>query len=191
MPHGALVTWDTAVAPVSGEHAMIRLPRLPGDTDDILTTKQLEHLAGRWFMTSVDGWHELEREQCEVLGKIVRIVRYPLSRVLVAEPEEIPPGYREHQAVMMAQIGPLMAAHGLDRTTAFPMKKTETDTDRWAAYYAANRWKIPETCGAVGRLSAYFARPFVTLVLSLLAPLLCRLALMESAGNSARTAKTA
>jgi hypothetical protein len=181
MPHGALVTWDTAIAPVSGEHAMIRLPRLPGDTDDILTTKQLEHFAGRWFMGFVDGWLELDRGQSEVLGKVVRIIRYPLSRVLVAEDEVIPPGsgYRQHLARTLREVDALTRKYGLDRTTAYPMKTAETDTDRWAAYYADNRWGIPKTCGAVGGLSAHLVEPFVTMILMLLSPLVRRLALME------------
>jgi hypothetical protein len=117
MPHGALTTWDTRVAPLSGEHAMIRLP------GDVLTTKRLEHFAGRWFMGFVDGWLELDRAQCEVLGKVVRIIRYPLSRVLVAEDEVIPPGsgYRQHLAHTLREVDALMRKYGLDRTTAFPM----------------------------------------------------------------------
>jgi hypothetical protein len=164
-PQGSIVTWDTAVAPISGEHAMIRLP------GDILTTKKLEHFAGRWFMHSVDGWHELHAAQCRVLGKIVRIVRYPLSRVLVAPDEVIPPGYREDQARTMAQIGPLMVAHGLDRTTAYPVKSQAEGL--WMA--SANRWEYPQACGIVGKLSAALARPYVELLMLLLSPLLRRL----------------
>lgn len=117
MPQGAIVTWDTAVAPISGELAMIRLP------GDILTTKRLEHFAGRWFMGFVDGWLELDRAQCEVLGSVVRIIRYPLSRVLVAEDEVIPPGcgYRQHLARTLREVDALTRKYGLDRTTVFPM----------------------------------------------------------------------
>ena len=148
MPHGALVTWDTAVAPVSGECAMIRLP------GDILTTKRLEHFAGRWFMGFVDGWLELDRAQCEVLGKVVRIIPSPLSRVLVAEDEAAPPGYRQHLAQTLREVDALTRKYGLDRTTAFPMPAVVPMTP-------ARRLGIPELWRGFLGIWVYLAWPYL------------------------------
>lgn len=107
IPHGSMAIADRAVAPRSGELATIRL-FAPGKPDAV-SLKQLEYLAGRWFMASFDGWNDFDPRHCEVIGKIVQTIHWPTS-------------WAQHDASLTYQAEPLPAGlpRVLERRGAVP-----------------------------------------------------------------------
>lgn len=124
MPPGTLAVFDTSVAPRSGDLALIRL-HAPG-MQDSLSVKQLERVNGVWLMLSLDGWNELVPDRCEVLGKIVQIVKYPPGWVRV-DPwhkddfdSPVPsPSFIAYQRGMQRQIMPRIERYGWDRAAVY------------------------------------------------------------------------
>ena len=135
VPAGAATSFDTEVAPRSGELAviMISLPGRPGfrpaslgNGDFIVNVKQLELIDGKWFTLSFDGIHELA-PNFEVIGKVVQIVLFAHCSSIdpraphVIEGETI--AYRDHQAHMRSQVLPRLAARGFNRKAVYPLSR--------------------------------------------------------------------